>query len=106
MTKRNILIVLWVTISASLALVVASSGMPSPVQSMEWGILQSVKHDGVNATNVDCMQVPVGPSLDLDFLNSGAFWNCRVDIHGAPSAVVSATLYDDGSWNLDEDDRP
>ena len=104
--KYNVLFSLWVIILGALALAVVSSGMPTPVQTMEWQMLQTLKNDGVEATGVSCEQVPEGNDLALDFLGSGARWWCNVDMAGGSSVVVEATLYQDGSWSLAEDFMP
>ncbi len=97
MTKRNILIVLWVTISASLALVVASSGMPTPIQSMEWEVLQSLQQDGVQAKDVHCMKWPS---------DTPGIFGCGVTIASAPDVVIYVQWFEDGSWRFTEDSRP
>jgi len=100
---KNILIGLWVIILGSLVAVIVPSGMSTPVQTMEWQMLQTLKNDGVEATNVSCEQVPEGDHLALDFLGSGARWWCNVDMaYGYGAIIVEATLYGDGSWSLAE----
>lgn len=98
MTKKNVLIGLWVVILASLALAIASSGMPTPLQTMEWEVLQSIQQDGVKATGIDCIKWPS---------ETPGIFGCGVSITDAPDVVVDIQWFEDGSWRFaDRKDLP
>ncbi len=97
MTKKNVVIGLWVAILASLSLAIASSGMPTPLQTLEWEVLQSLQHDGVRASDVYCGKMPS---------DSSPLWTCGVTIDGGPDTTLDLLWFEDGSWRFTEDSRP
>jgi hypothetical protein len=97
MTKKNVLVGLWAIMLLSLALAIASSGMPTPLQSMEWEVLQSLQQDGVKATSIYCGQMPS---------DSNTLWTCGVSIADAPGTTVDVHWFEDGSWRFTDHSRP
>jgi len=99
-TKKNVVIGLWAVILLSLALAIASSGMPTPLQSMEWEVLQSLQQDGVRATDVECLSAPTEkPHKPL-------LRSCQVGLADGSWTIADVQWFEDGSWRFASYSRP
>lgn len=99
-TKRHVLVSLWVVILTSLALVMASTGTPSTQQHLEWQVRQHLKADGVEVGLVGCVQDEDDGTIGGDFLRTGNYWSCTLDIDGVEDPTIRIFWWGSGVWSI------
>lgn len=90
-----------VLVAAALIAAITRIGEATPVQDVEWSVLQNVQHDGVDATRVQCS--PVG--MPVPGVIGGAL-ECRITLANGETPTVAVDWYEDGSWRFGPGDQP